>query len=71
MASSGLELGAQRLERGHVDLGEGGERLDDVAQHVERDAGADGQGGLLQPLTRLRDPGRRRRSAARRRTAAS
>ena len=52
-SGSGLDLAAQRLQRGDVDLGEGGERLDDVAQHVERHAGADGQRGLLQPLAGL------------------
>ena len=43
----------QRLERVDVDLGERGERLDDVAQDIERHAGADGQRGLLQPLAGL------------------
>ena len=44
---------AQRLQRRDVDLREGRERLDRVAQHVERDVRADGQRRLLQPLARL------------------
>src|SRR5271157_1035767 len=47
------DLAAQRLERGDIDLGEGGEGLDRVAQHLERHAGTDRQRGLLDPLTRL------------------
>jgi len=35
------------LEGGDVDFGEGGEGLDGVAQHVEGNVGADGEGGLL------------------------
>src|SRR5207245_6561579 len=45
---------AQCLQRVDVDLREGGERLDDIAQYVEPDAGADNRCGLLQPLTGLR-----------------
>ncbi len=48
------DLGAERLQRVGVDLGEGRERLDRVAQHVERYVGADGQRGLLEPLAGLR-----------------
>src|SRR5436190_23860305 len=33
-----------------VDLREGGERLDGVAQHFERDARTDGERGLLEPF---------------------
>ena len=44
---------AERLQRGDVDLRERRERLDRVAQDVERDVGADRQRGLLQPLARL------------------
>ena len=51
--AGGRDLVVQGLERGDVDLGEGGEGLDDVAQHLQRHAGADGQGGLLQPLAGL------------------
>ena len=40
----------QRLERGHKDLRERRERLDRVAQHVERDVSADGERGLLRPV---------------------
>ena len=47
------DLAAERLQRVDVDLREGRERLDRVAQHVERDAGADRQRRLLQPLARL------------------
>ena len=39
---------------GGVDLGEGRERLDRVAQHVERHLRADRQRGLLEPLAGLR-----------------
>ena len=42
------------VERVGVDLGEGRERLDRVAQHVERYVRADGQRGLLEPLAGLR-----------------
>ena len=44
----------QRLERVHVDLREGREGLDGVDEDVKRDAGADGERGLLEPLARLR-----------------
>jgi hypothetical protein len=40
------DLAVERLERVEVDLRERREGLDGVAQDVERDAGADGQGGL-------------------------
>src|SRR5436190_7785856 len=46
-------LVVERLERADVDLREGGEGLDRVAQHVQRDAGADGQRRLLQPFAGL------------------
>ena len=52
-ARSGGDLAAERFQRVDVDLGEGGEGLDDVAQHLQRHAGADGQRGLLQPLAGL------------------
>ena len=48
------DLAAEQLERVEVDLREGRERLDRVEQHVERDAGADRERRLLQPLARLR-----------------
>ena len=38
-----------------MDLGKGGERLDAVAQHLERQAGADRKGVQLPPLGGLRD----------------
>jgi len=38
---------------GDIDLGECGERLDGVPQHLERHAGADRKSGLLQPLAGL------------------
>jgi hypothetical protein len=38
---------------GVVDPRETGERLDRVAQHLDRDMGADRQRRLLQPLTRF------------------
>ena len=44
---------AERLQRVDVDLREGREGLDGVAQHVERDARADGERGLLEPLACL------------------
>src|SRR5205085_2575591 len=50
----GGDLVAERRQRVGVDLGEGGKRLDRVAEHVERYMGADGQGGLLEPLAGLR-----------------
>src|SRR4051794_18099664 len=53
--SSGL--GLEVAERGEERLREGGERLDDVVEDVERDASADGEGGLLEPLARLRADG--------------
>ena len=42
---------AQRLQRRVVDRREARERLDRVAQHLERDVGPDRQRRLLQPLT--------------------
>ena len=42
------------FQRGDIDLGERGEWLDGVAQHLERHAGADRKSGLLQPLAGLR-----------------
>jgi len=48
------DLFVERLQRGEVDLREGGEGLDRVAQHVERDACADGKRRLLEPLPGLR-----------------
>jgi hypothetical protein len=50
----------ERLQRGHVDLREGRERLDGVAQHVEPNARMDRQRDLLQPLAGL---GAKRRGA--------
>src|SRR5580698_7540297 len=47
------DLAVQRFQRVDVDLGEGGEGLDDIAQHLDRHPGADGQRGLLQPLAGL------------------
>ncbi len=47
------DLGPELFECGDVDLGERGEGLDDIAQHPERNAGPDGQRGLLEPLTGL------------------
>src|SRR5881227_2425661 len=47
------DLDAERPQRVGIDLGEGGEWLDRVAQHVERYTRADGQRGLLEPLARL------------------
>src|SRR5215208_6995615 len=47
------DLAAERLHAGEVDLREGREGLDRVGEHVERDAGADGERGLLQPLAGL------------------
>src|SRR5207244_3235762 len=44
---------AEGLQRTDVDLREGGERLDGVAQDVVGYPYADGQGGLLQPFARL------------------
>ena len=43
----------QRFQRVDVDLRERRERLDGVAQHVERHLGADRQRRLLQPLAGL------------------
>ena len=51
---SSRDLAVQRLQRCEVDLGERRERLDRVAQHVERHARADRERRLLQPLARLR-----------------
>src|SRR3712207_4591440 len=48
------DLVAEGLDGRAIDLREGGEGLDRVGEHVERDAGADGQRRLLQPLPRLR-----------------
>src|SRR3954454_1389498 len=47
------DLFVERLQRGEVDLREGGEGLDRVAQHVERDACTDGKRRLLEPLPGL------------------
>src|SRR3954451_6005324 len=47
------DLSVEGLHRGEVDLREGGERRDGVGKHVERDARADGEGGLLEPLAGL------------------
>src|SRR3954471_5595020 len=44
---------AECLQPGDVDLREGGERLDRVAEDVERDVRADRQRRLLEPLARL------------------
>src|SRR3954468_19324539 len=44
---------AECLQPGDVDLRERGERLDRVAEDVERDVRADRQRGLLEPLTGL------------------
>src|SRR5260370_26385442 len=52
--AGGGDLDAERLQRVDVDLREGGEGLDDIAQHRQRHAGANGQRGLLQPLPGLR-----------------
>ena len=41
---------AEGLDGREVDLREGRERLDRVCEHVERHAGADGEGGLLEPV---------------------
>ena len=49
-----LDLAVERLQRGDIDFGERGERLDRVAQHFERHAGADRESGLPQPLASLR-----------------
>ena len=51
--TGGCDLAVECFQRGDVDLGEGREGLDDIAQHRERHAGADGQGCLLQPLAGL------------------
>jgi hypothetical protein len=47
------DLAAERLRAGEVDLGEGREGLDGVREDVERDAGADGERRLLEPLAGL------------------
>ena len=49
----GRDLVPKRLQRGDVDLRERGERLNRVAEDIERDAGADRERRLLQPLARL------------------
>src|ERR1700684_4090849 len=51
--AAGGDLPVERVQRRDVDLGEGGEGLDDIAQYVDRYPGADGQRGLLQPLACL------------------
>ena len=63
----GATSSRERLQRADVDLRERRERLDGVAQDVERDVRADGQRGLLHPLARLRAEARGHRSAAARR----
>ena len=47
------DLRPQRLERLNVNLGEGRKRLDRVAQHLDRHAGANRQRRLLKPLARF------------------
>src|SRR5213079_273412 len=42
----GRDLTAERLQRLDVDLREGRKRLDRVAQDIDRNLGADGEGGL-------------------------
>ncbi len=46
-------LAAEDAEGTHEDFGEGREGLNRVDEDVKRDVGADGQCGLLQPLTCL------------------
>src|SRR5262245_29513005 len=47
------DLASQVLQRGDVNLRERWEWLDRVAQHRERNPGADRERGLLEPLARL------------------
>jgi len=47
------DIAAQRLQRVDEDLRERRKRLNDVAQHVQGNAGANGQRRLLQPLAGL------------------
>src|SRR5580658_9267207 len=51
--AGGSDLAGQCLERVNVDLREGGEGLDDIAQDLQRHARTDGQRGLLHPLASL------------------
>src|SRR5579862_6309512 len=48
------DLVMQRDERVQINFRERGERLDRVAQHIDRHARADGKRRLLQPLAGLR-----------------
>src|SRR5947209_16832078 len=50
----GFGSGIQVCERVHEDLRERRERLNRVAQDVNVDLGADGEGGLLKPLAGFR-----------------
>src|SRR6266567_1703417 len=50
----------RKVSRGEVDgFAEGGIRLDRVAERLDRDAGADGERELSEPLPRLRADGDR------------
>ena len=53
-AGDGSGAAGELAEGRLVGLGEGGERVDDVGQHGQRDPGADGDGGLPDPLVGLR-----------------